>query len=226
MWISVSFGGKLLDKLWNHAYCSLIHFCMNENHVWICRGRLGEDHYYCPFVNVDLLSALSFGIISQPIWMCCVTSPSQENLGKVWVDDRHWKYIWRHCNTLQTRAGICLSHTNGIDLQATRLSGNMCFWSGFHQYPMFWHHSTWTLQFPWYIDREHTEVNLKWTNWENQLIDIKKVVEPQSINPQTHTDSIIPCVPSLCPSNLSIHSSMDKSPKKITHPNNWLRMAI
>lgn len=46
---------------------------------WICQGRLGEYHYYCPFANVD--SLYPQGLRSNP-------SPKKK---KGWADDKDWK---------------------------------------------------------------------------------------------------------------------------------------
>lgn len=52
---------------------------------WICQGRLGEYHYYCPSANVDSLYPPGLkSSLSQPVIPFCVG----RNLYKGWADDK------------------------------------------------------------------------------------------------------------------------------------------
>ena len=63
---------------------------------WICQGRLGEYHYYCPFANVD--SLYPQGLRSNPSQRVLPLSAKEtlkkkkkEKKKKGWADDKDWK---------------------------------------------------------------------------------------------------------------------------------------
>lgn len=67
---------KDLGKLWNSAYCSLIHFCVNEKHVL---NLSREIRWISLLLSVcQCRFTVSTGIIVQPIRMC-ITFPCQGN---------------------------------------------------------------------------------------------------------------------------------------------------
>lgn len=74
MWIS-----KDLGKLWNSAYCSLIHFCVNEKHVLNLSREIRWISLLLSFCQCRF--TVSTGIMVQPI-PTCITSLCQGNLKK------------------------------------------------------------------------------------------------------------------------------------------------
>lgn len=72
---------KDLGKLWNSAYCSLIHFCVNEKHVLNLSREIRWISLLLSFCQCRF--TVSTGIIVQPIWMCIITFLCRGNLEKV-----------------------------------------------------------------------------------------------------------------------------------------------
>ena len=71
---------KDLGKLWNSAYCSLIHFCVNEKHVLNLSREIRWISLLLSFCQCRF--TVSTGIMVQPI-PTCITSLCQENLRTV-----------------------------------------------------------------------------------------------------------------------------------------------
>lgn len=71
---------KDLGKLWNSAYCSLIHFCVNEKHVLNLSREIRWISLLLSFCQCRF--TVSTGIIVQTIPVC-ITSLCQGNLRKV-----------------------------------------------------------------------------------------------------------------------------------------------
>lgn len=71
---------KDLGKLWNSAYCSLIHFCVNEKHVLNLSREIRWISLLLSFCQCRF--TVSTGIIVQHM-PTCITSLCQGNLRKV-----------------------------------------------------------------------------------------------------------------------------------------------
>lgn len=87
---------KDLGKLWNSAYCSLIHFCVNEKHVLNLSGEIRWISLLLSFCQCRF--TVSRGIIVQPI-PTCITSLRQGNFRKVELMIRPGNHVSQEIQT-------------------------------------------------------------------------------------------------------------------------------
>lgn len=87
---------KDLGKLWNSAYCSLIHFCVNEKHVLNLSREIRWISLLLSFCQCR--STVSTGIIVQPI-PTCITALRQGNLRKVELMIRAGNHVSQEIQT-------------------------------------------------------------------------------------------------------------------------------
>lgn len=118
---------KDLGKLWNSAYCSLIHFCVNEKHVLNLSREIRWISLLLSFCQCR--STVSTGIIVQPI-PTCITALRQGNLRKVELMIRAGNHVSQEIQTTSNSVRWFLFSTTPMQSSVSEITAvkdvNVC----------------------------------------------------------------------------------------------------